>query len=162
MRHWKLKNKFAWTIAWLVSPLFFFGCSTWRFAPEKDDVTAKQFALIPGKVSVYVYRADSTNAQPLTLAMGERHHLPDEIFIKPLCWLYPNTFLNFEVLEGTYQLMGIKEGPGRIKFADMLIGLRPDQLYFFKMDDRGLVRVMEPEGKLAVQQCRLVKGQYHE
>jgi len=146
----------------LVSPLLFLGCSSWRFASEQNDALAKQFALIPGKASLYVYRTDSTNTGPLTLAMGERHHLPNEIKVKRLCWLYPDTFLNFEVLEGTYQLMALNEQGGRIIFAEMLIGVRPDELYFFKMNDRGLFRVMEPEGKLAVERGRLVKGQYHE
>jgi hypothetical protein len=156
----KQKNIFAWIA--MISQLLFIGCSSWQFASKKADAQAKQFARIPGKASIYVFRAATTNAGPFTLAMGERHHLPQEILVKPLCWLYPDAFLNFEVLEGSYSLMAIDERHGRVKFSDILIGVRPDELYFFKMDDRGIVRVFEAEGKAAVQKCRMVKGQYHE
>ena len=127
------------------------GCASVPMAPAGDDAAAKQFATVPGKANVYIYRNESMGA---AIKMGV---YVDDAGVGQTA---ANTYINVQLAPGKHTVRGHAENN-----SEVVLDAEAGKNYYlwqevkmgFGSARNALQLVDEATGQAAVRSCALVQ-----
>jgi len=142
-----------WIVPGLLAAIvsMFSGCASVPMAPATADLAAKQFAKLPDKASIYIYRNESMGA---AIKMGI--YLNDA----PIGQTAAKTYLNLQVAPGTYKIRSHAENN-----SEVTLEAKAGEVYFLWQEvkmgfgsARSKLQIVDAEtGKKAVNDCKLTQ-----
>lgn len=147
-------GKVAWWAALAALVVLVTGCASVPMASLDDDARAKNFAVAPGKASIYVYRNESLGgAIPMTVTLNG----------KVAGQSGPQTYYLWEVEPGAHEVGSIAENTSTLK-----LDTRPGQAYFIWQEVKmglwmartQLQQVDEATGRKGVAECKRAQSNF--